>query len=142
MVFWPVRYDGVGMNPSIGQGDRIFISRIAPFFGFLSTGDIVVYTFEGENGKKVDALMRVIGAPGDRISVIEGIVYLNGLRLNEPYLQPGMLTFPDIEPVVLQNSQYFLLIDDRKMGGDSRDFGAVHRSDISAKALVRFMRAR
>ena len=133
-LFWPVRSDGIGMSPNINPGDRLFISRAAGFFGFFGAGDIVIASFEGERGGVV---MRIIGEPGDIVSISGGVVAVDGRVINEDYLPQGVQTFPDTF-VVLGQNQYFLLGDNRPLSGDSRVFGAVNRRDISARVVMRF----
>ena len=121
------------------RGDRLFISRVAPLFNWLNHGDIVIYSYEERGGRRNDALMRIVGMPGDLITINGGDVFRNGVVVNETYLPPGTFTMPEMEQVRLRDGEYFLLIDNRHIGGDSRDFGVVAKRNITARAVVRFM---
>ncbi|MCL2704212.1 MAG: signal peptidase I [Defluviitaleaceae bacterium] len=138
IAFWPVKYDGIGMNPGINTGDRVFISRAAASLGLLNRGNIVICAFEDGNGSWSDTVMRIIGVPGDYIAIHDGAVFINFEELPEKYLPADMKTYPDMPPLLLEDSKYFVLGDNRPVSGDSRVFGTVDKRHISAKALFRF----
>ncbi|MCL2406445.1 MAG: signal peptidase I [Defluviitaleaceae bacterium] len=144
ITFWPVQYQGSAMEPALRSGDRLFISRAAAMFNNLNHGDIVVYrhvytdTFGNEH--TISAVARIVGMPGDRVSIQNGAVFIDGLPLHEPYIMPHISTHPEMPPRTLSRTEFFLLVDDRFSGGDSREFGVVQRGDITARVL--FMQVR
>ena len=141
LLFWPVRYTGTAMEPAIGNGDRILVSRIAAQFGWIDHYDIIIYRYTYTdamgNERVMTSIARVIGLPQDIITVAGGFVFRNGARLPELYLSPGITTHPAMAPVLVPHFHYFVLVDNRFAGGDSREFGLVERSSVVARALMR-----
>lgn len=136
--------DGASMYPTMDGGDRIVVNKISLLIGSdLKRGDIITI-----RGSKVpsgriekDVIKRVIGLPGDQISVEDGYVYLNGEKLDEPYLENPGLTYP-VQPsyaeVTLGENEYYVLGDNRLHSADSRSFGVVPREAIMGSVLFRF----
>jgi signal peptidase I len=79
---------------------------------------------------------RIVGLPGDRGDITDGFVYINGVRLHEPYA--AGLTYGDMS-VVLGKGEYFMMGDNRDESSDSRDFGPVPKKDIIGKVMFRFI---
>lgn len=125
-----VQVKGNSMNPGIKDGDRLTVDRNA----FKSTGpqrsDIV--EFEYNNGKRIS---RVVGLPGETISIAGGIVYVNGTRLDEPYVAPGARTNSATDKFQVPEESYFLMGDNREHANDSREIGPIPRSNIIGKVL-------
>jgi signal peptidase I len=130
--FWSV--SGPSMAPHISSGEYIFINTLAYRFGPPGRGDIVAFrhdaAFTGET-----LIKRVIGIPGDRVRIDRGVVYVNGIALNEPYVQ-----FNDtrsIPEITVPPDSVFVLGDNRAVSEDSRAFGPVRYSDLVGRALLR-----
>lgn len=121
--------DGDSMYPTFRPND-IVLARTS----FLKSerGDVVVFT--DDRGDRV--VKRIIGLPGETVTLYRGCVYINSQRLSEPYLAKHTYTFKsDIRnerPAEWQlgANQYFVLGDNRIESRDSRNFGPVERSDI------------
>jgi signal peptidase I len=90
---------------------------------------------------KTSYIKRVIGLPGDHVKIQDNKVYINGELLDEPYLQPGVVTtgldgaYTDI---VVPQGTLFLMGDNRSRSTDSRRFGCVPISKIESKVWIRF----
>lgn len=136
-VFWPLKVEGVSMNPTLGDGDRIIVSRVMSFLNFVDRGDLVVCSVTGEDGKKVETVKRIIGKPEDVVTISGGVVSVNGVVVEEAYADTSMGTYPDTY-YYLEASQYFVLGDNRLQSGDSRTFGPIDKDDITAKVLLKF----
>ncbi len=82
---------------------------------------------------------RVIGVPGDSLTTKNGIVYVDGLALNEPYVdkacQSGTTSFP-ANPIKVQDGQAFVMGDNRCDSSDSRRFGAIPQSAVIGRAFL------
>ncbi len=94
--------------------------------------------FYPPNGSQVPYIKRIIGLPGDHVSIVDGHVYVNGVELNESYLAantPTTTTVADFEATVPAGS-VFVLGDDRANSWDSRFYGPVPESSIVGRAWV------
>jgi len=132
-VYQPVKVEGGSMEPSLEDQERIFINKLVYRWESISRGDIVVFRYPRDTRKSF--IKRVIGLPGDRIRITYGHVYVNGQPIAEPYVPEDFLDTRSYPESVVQANTYFVLGDHRSMSNDSRDFGAVPRSNIYGKAV-------
>ena len=159
------------MESNILIGDHLFVDKLAyappsalgrhllPYKD-VQRGDIIVFRFPPEPDK--DYVKRVIGLPGDRLHMVDKQVYINGRKLDEPYVQhitsyiepyrdnfpgePNMLVSPrglDMlrdqvvnGELVVPPGQYFAMGDNRDNSLDSRYWGFVPRDNIRGKPLI------
>jgi signal peptidase I len=87
----PFTIDGYSMEPALHDGDRVVVSKVLALVGDIKRSDIVVcrvalITASGANGGLETLVKRVVGLPGERVTITGGAVYLNGDVLTEPYL--------------------------------------------------------
>ena len=90
---------------------------------------------------KTDFVKRVIGLPGDHVEIKDGAVYLNGEKLNEPYLDQGKVTEPEgglFIDIVVPDGYVYVLGDNRNNSTDSRRFGCIPIGKIEGRAVWRF----
>lgn len=126
-----VRVENVSMQPTLYEGEFVLVSKLSYWFGNPKIGDIVVFHAPTEPGE--DYIKRIIGTPGDVITVEEGKVYVNDYRLDEPYIADvpryeGEWQVPD--------GQYFVLGDNRNQSSDSHSWGYVTSDKLVGKAIV------
>jgi signal peptidase I len=129
-VITAVEIQGRSMTPTLQDGERYFLNRLAYYWKAPARGDLAVIHDPGHNDC---AVKRIVGLPGDAVTIKEGGLYLNGRRLQEPYLVPGtrtLMTKQQERPIHLGPDQYFLLGDNRTCSEDSRRYGPIHRSQI------------
>jgi signal peptidase I len=132
-LYQPVRVEGTSMLPMLEDQDRLFINKIAYRMGDIHIGDVVVFQYPRDHSKSY--IKRVIALPGDRLRIDRGEVYVNGVRLPEPYV-PNRFTDDRSQPeMVLPQHEYFVMGDHRSISSDSREFGPVDRSLIYGKAV-------
>ena len=81
---------------------------------------------------------RIIGVPGDEIEFKNGYVYVNGNKVDEPYLTVVTAAKGLPYPLIVPDGTYFCLGDNRTVSYDSRDFGCVPYEKIEGKVLLRF----
>jgi signal peptidase I len=124
---------GSSMAPSIHDGDRILIDPLSALLQGVRRGDIVVLKYPLD--PSVDYIKRVIGLPGDEVLIEAGEVWVNGLRLEEPYVgapDPFCSLRTQVKP-----AHYFVLGDNRQRSCDSREFGQVPQDYVRGKVELR-----
>jgi len=127
------------MLPTLQINDRLIIDKISYDFRNPTRGDIVVFSptdaLKKQNFK--DAFIkRVIGLPGDKVEVKDGLVYVNAQPLQEKYIedQPNYR----FGPVSVPPNEYLVLGDNRNNSYDSHYWGFVPRTNIIGRAVIRF----
>lgn len=127
--------EGQSMEPSFHTAERVVVSRINYLFEAPQRGDIVV--FRHTSGKNL--IKRLIGLPGETISMEQGQVYVNGVALNEPYVAELCSAYACNNKLwTLGEDEYFVLGDNRNHSLDSHNFGPIHRDQIIGKVLARY----
>ena len=135
-VFSVARIRGSSMLPTLRSGSWAFVWRLPYRFRPPRRGDVVICHFPGRRVKKLPFLKqnfvkRVIGLPGETLEVAEGVLYINGQPLDEPYLDPARCRFfRNRPPVTLGPDEYYVLGDNRDSSNDSRRVGPLRRRDI------------
>lgn len=124
---------GNSMSPNIHDGDRILVEPWSYLLGAVDRGDIVVLRYPRD--PSVDYIKRVIGLPGDEVTMAGGHVWVNGDLLNEPYVADAD---PDSSlSMVVPPEQYFVLGDNRPRSSDSREFGTVPAGYVRGRVDLR-----
>ena len=120
--------DGYSMCPTLNPDD--VVQAKASYVKVR--GDVVIVTDDGGDL----AVKRIVGLPGEAVTIYRGHVYVNGQRLLEPYLGKGTFTFKNnprnqrAEVWRLNADQYFVLGDNRCESRDSRHYGPLQRRDV------------
>ncbi len=127
--------DGPSMQPGLHTDERVLVNSLVYAFGEPQRGDVVVFHTPFDFSQIY--IKRVIGLPGDTITLTLNSVYVDGVLLNEPYvppIPPGSSENPIATTVHLGPGQYYLLGDNRLDSRDSRYFGPVPRANIIGQA--------
>lgn len=131
-----IRINGGGMSPALPDGTMWTISYDAYSSAMPQRGDLIVYTDDGEQGQSVK---RVIGLPGEEVTFANGIVYVDGVELHEPYTEfRTRCTRGDYCDVALEDNELFVLGDNRENSADSRTDGPVDLADVRGKIIKPF----
>ena len=132
LVLPVLQIEGTSMEPTLSNGDIVLLTKTTRF----DRGDLCGFTW---NNKLL--IKRVIGLPGDWIEIdTDGTVYLNGEKLDEPYVQQLALGECDLEfPFQVPQEQYFVIGDMRKSSIDSRNslIGCMPKEQIVGKVFFR-----
>lgn len=134
-LYQPVKVEGTSMMPSLIDQERIFINKFLYKFGIgdIQRGDMVVFYYPADPSKSY--IKRVIGLPGDSVAVEDGIVYVNGKRLEESYVPDEYRDRQSMALLRVPSDQFFVLGDHRSSSNDSRVWGPVPRPYIYGKAV-------
>lgn len=125
-----VRVENISMKPTLQPGNLLLVNKLAYKWGEPKHGDVIVFHYQGS--KNDDYIKRLIGLPGDVVTVKNRIVYVNDVGLTEPYIADlpayeGSWTVPE--------NSVFVLGDNRNNSSDSHQWGFVDMKDIVGKAL-------
>lgn len=134
-LFEIILVDGSSMVPTLYDRDRVFVNKITYLIDKPKHGDIVIFKTPEDN--KSNYVKRLIGLPGDRIKIENGVVFLNNEPLDEPYIAAP--PFNDYAEVTVPEDTFFALGDNRNDSKDSRDIhvGFVSMENLVGKAALR-----
>ncbi len=130
-----VPLDGPSMQPGLYTNERVLVNSLAYAFRGPERGDVIV--FHPPTALNERYIKRVIGLPGDTITLTPNSVIVNGVKLNEPYITPappGESENPEPQTIKLNETQYFVMGDNRTNSQDSRFFGPITQREIIGKA--------
>lgn len=134
-LFMITRVDGQSMTPTLKSGSVILVKRSEKVRRF----DIVALVERvKENGPSKNIIKRVIGVPGDTITVLNGTLYINDRKYDEPYLQEKFIKEYKKSSYTLKvpKDMYFVLGDNRDVSKDSRQVGSFVKKSVIGVAMV------
>jgi signal peptidase I len=127
------RIEGPSMHPNLHEGQYVIISKIEYRLHPPRRGDIIV--FHHPRNVNRDLIKRVIGLPGETIEIREGVIYVDGVVLEEPYVSQRGRYSGRYE---LGMDEFFVLGDNRPNSDDSHNWGALDRDHIVGKAWISY----
>lgn len=123
--------DGESMLATLHHEERVLVNNLVFHLRTPERGEIVV--FDDPDGTE-PVVKRIVASPGEIVEMREGLVYLNGTPLPEPYLTyRGSDSF---EPMKVPTAHVFVLGDNRPVSSDSRHFGPVSISALWGKVTM------
>ena len=129
---------GSSMETTLSDKDQLIVDKMTYRFRDPKRYDIVVFPYQYQDNTYY--IKRIIGLPGVTVQILSGMVYIDGMRLDEHYgneimENPGIAE----EPLTLGEDEYFVLGDNRNNSSDSRasDVGLIHRKDLIGRAWIR-----
>lgn len=123
---------GTCMEPHLYTGERILTYKLAYAWHGPRRGDIIVFLYPRDTHQIF--VKRVIGLPGDTISIRAGQVYIDNKPLSEPYrVNPA---HGNMAAQFVPRGEYFVMGDNRDFSDDSRFWGDLPRQDIIGRALA------
>ena len=135
-LYQPVKVEGTSMQPELLDQERIFVNKFVYHFEEIHRGDIVVFWYPKDPSKSF--IKRVLGVPGDVVSIRDGQVYINGQLVEERYVPRGYQDADSYPVVRVREGHYYVLGDHRNASNDSRSWGLVPRKYIYGKAVFRY----
>src|SRR5579872_3092600 len=129
--------EGTSMEPRLHNGELILVDKWTYLFHPPQRGDVIVFVAPPDPAQ--DYVKRIIGVPGDRITINGITVTVDGVTLNETYVDPinqGNNSGATIQNKLVPPDMYFVLGDDRVRSSDSRYWGFVPRKNIIGRAAL------
>jgi signal peptidase I len=137
----PHQVKGLSMFPTFNDKELILTDKISYRFKEPAKGEVIV--FKAPTNPDYDYIKRIIGTAGDKISIIDRKVYVNGILDNEAYLPEGTVTvggayLQENKEIVVPQDNLFVMGDNRNGSSDSRAWGFVKKSEIIGKVFFRY----
>ena len=127
--------NGYSMEPGLQDGQQLLINKVVYYFHEPERGDVIIlHPPPPYSPKATPFIKRIIALPGDTIEVKNGAVYVNGSKLDEPYIkEPPTYNFQQKK---IPENEYFVLGDNRNNTNDSHNSWTVPRQNIIGKAWL------
>jgi signal peptidase I len=138
-LFQPFYIPSGSMEHTLEIDDRVLVNKLSYKLHDVNRGDIVVFERPpGSVGSTIkDLIKRVVALPGESVEGRSDGVYVDGERLDEPYVAEGAVT-GTFGPVEVGDDEVFVMGDNRSMSQDSRAFGPIDEDLIEGRAFFRF----
>ncbi len=141
LVAQPYKVEQHSMENTLLPDQYVLVDKLTPRFNDYGRGDVIVFEPPSDyRGDGTPFIKRVIGLPGDMIEIHDGAVYVNDVRLEEPYVRRDEPTTAggSASSWVIGAGDLFVLGDNRENSSDSRVFGAVRRDSVVGRAWLRY----
>jgi signal peptidase I len=138
-LFRPFEVKGESMYPNFYDKEYVLTNLIALRFQSPARGNVIV--FKAPPDPEKDYIKRIIGIPGDNVSIKDAKIYINGALLDESsYLKTDVKTYPGAfltegKTVQVPDGEYFVLGDNRLYSSDSREWGFVRKDAIIGDSM-------
>jgi len=133
-----VHVEGLSMFATLDDNDYLIANKIDYRLHAPQRGDIIILRPPSSNS--TDFIKRIIALPGERILISQGFVYINGHKLDEPYLPEAWTQLDNWggpDGTIVPPNDYFVMGDNRNRSQDSRIFGFIGRDRIDGRAWFR-----
>ena len=145
-LFQQYYIDGPSMQTTLMPEDRVLVNKMSYKLHDIHRGDVIVFDRVTNEVQHDDLIKRVLGLPGETLEIRSCIVYIDGVQVNEPYLNPEQTSqvepsarcgsHTDMAPVVVPEEMVFVMGDNRVQSFDSRDFGPIDSDKVRGRAFV------
>lgn len=132
-VFEFVKVDGDSMLPTLKTGDTVFVEKFTKLSDDgLNYNDIVIVHYPKQDNKAF--VKRIVGLPGDTVSIKDGLLYVNGEPVYEDFTYDSEIN-EDMAEYTIPDEHYFVMGDNRNNSLDSRSVGSIHKNEIVGHAM-------
>lgn len=145
-LFQQYYIDGPSMQTTLMPEDRVLVNKLSYKLHDVNRGDVIVFDRLSGVDNHDDLIKRVIALPGETLEVRSCEVFIDGRRLQEPYLNAEQMsavepalrcgTHTDVAPQIVPEGMVFVMGDNRVQSFDSRDFGPIDVDEIRGRAFV------
>lgn len=132
-VFQPFWVPTTSMIPTLKVNDRILVNEMFLRYGEVERGDVMVFRYPLE--PEVIYVKRMIGLPGETLEIKKDGIYIDGGKIEEPYLENNY-NYAPMGPVMVPENSYFAMGDNREFSADSRIWGFVPEDNFIGKAFL------
>jgi signal peptidase I len=138
----PREISQASMENTLQPHQFVLVDKLSPIFSDYKRGDVIVFNppkgFEDQGSDPF--IKRVIGVGGDLVEVHDGAVWVNGVKLNEPYVYDGQPTVArtEVSSWRVPDGYLFVMGDHRDASEDSRVFGPIAKSSVIGRAWIRY----
>ncbi len=139
-IVQPYIVEGLSMEQSFQNNDYLITEKISYELRAPKRGEVII--FHPPDNPSVNYIKRIVGLPGDTVEVKNGSVYINNSKLSEPYLKSNEETLSSQKntySMTLKDDEYFVFGDNRNHSRDSREIGAVPKSNIVSRVWFRLL---
>lgn len=140
LILQPHKIKGSSMDPNFHDAEYLLTDKVTYRFNEPQRGDVIVFQppigTEGE-----EFIKRIIGLPGEKITLKEGVFYINDKKLNESYISDDMVTaegafLGEGASVIIPEDHFFVAGDNRPHSSDSRTWGLITKNKITGRAWL------
>ena len=145
-LFQQYYIDGPSMQTTLMPQDRVLVNKMSYKLHDIHRGDVIVFDRVTNEVQHDDLIKRVMGLPGETLEIRSCIVYVDGVQVDEPYLNPEQTSqiepsarcgsHTDMAPLVVPEHMVFVMGDNRVQSFDSRDFGPIDTDKVRGRAFV------
>ena len=137
------------MEVTLMRGDRVLVNKLSYDLHDVNRGDVIVFAKPPDEGGDIDDLIkRVIALPGETVTFRDGSIYIDGLLLDEPYIEvdvpslaktpiPNCDNTPATDSCTIPDDRVFVMGDSREASRDSRFFGPIVDDSIVGRAFLK-----
>lgn len=138
-VLQPHKIKGASMEPNFPDGEYLLTDKVTYRFNEPQRGDVVV--FKAPVGEGDEFIKRIIGLPGEKVTLKSNHIYINGKPLEESYLDKNLQTsggffLSEGATITVPEGKYFVLGDNRPHSSDSRSWGVIEKKVITGRAWL------
>ena len=139
LILRPHKIKGASMEPNFPDGEYHLTEKVSYYLHEADRGDVIV--FKPPVSEEDEYIKRVMGLPGEKISVKNGKVFITGKELHENYLDQNLITsggsfLPEGIEIIVPPGEYFVMGDNRPHSSDSRSWGTITKNKIAGKAWL------
>ena len=145
-LFQQYYIDGPSMQTTLMPEDRVLVNKMSYKLHDIHRGDVIVFDRVTNEVQHDDLIKRVLGLPGETLEIRSCIVYIDGVQVDVPYLNPEQTSqvepsarcgsHTDMAPIVVPEEMVFVMGDNRVQSFDSRDFGPIDSDKVRGRAFV------
>ena len=122
------------MDPTLRAGDSVLAAKFVYRLAEPGRGDVVLFRAPGDGAPTIK---RVVGLPGDTVAVRDGVLFVNGEKKREGYVDYGLTDSTFLGPTGVPEGHVYLMGDNRANSLDSRSYGPVPEADLLGKVPLR-----